>query len=130
MQKRNKGISYCPFYRFSPRMAYLKEQTERYPQGVYTKAPKSVRKGTSTLGTLRLRMIYTSVGVTSAFVFVQGLNFRGSSGQKQSVQCRLFRNVVLRPSAPYTSVYIVATRGRCDCKYTKKNPNTIVSGRN
>ena len=57
-------------------------------------------------------MIYTSVGVTSAYVFEQGLNFRRSSSQKQSVQCRLFRNVVLRPSAPSSSENIAAVTGR------------------
>ena len=52
-------------------------------------APKSVREGILlALGTLRLRMIYTSVGVTSAFVFDRVLNFRRSKGQKQSLQCR------------------------------------------
>ena len=34
---------------------------------------KSVREGTMTLGTLRLRIIYTSVGVTSAIVFERDL---------------------------------------------------------
>lgn len=50
--------------------------------------------------------IYTPVGVTSAIVSEQGLNFRRSSCQKQSVQCRLFRNVVLPPSSSiHLSVY-------------------------
>ena len=60
--------------------------------------PKVCVRAYLALGTLRLRTIYTSVGVTSAIVFVQGLNFLGSNSQKQSVQCRFFRNVVLHPT--------------------------------
>ena len=37
---------------------------------------------------------------------------------KQSVQCRLFRNVVLHQSAPHTSVCIAAILGRSFCKST------------
>jgi len=41
-----------------------------------------------TLGTLRLRMLYTSVGVTSAIALIKSLSFLRSSHQKQRVQCR------------------------------------------
>ena len=82
-------------------------------------APKSVREGIICPRHTPAAYIYTSVGVTSAFVFEQGLNFRRSSSQKQSVQCRLFRNVVLRPSAPSFSNDIATIFGRTICKSTK-----------
>ncbi len=69
--EKNEGISFCPFRHLGRRKCLL-NRTNRFDtlrRYIYN-APKSVREGILlALGTLRLRMIYTSVGVTSAFVF-------------------------------------------------------------
>ena len=69
--ERNEGTPLLPVLLLRPSEASLIERTEKDTHaGVYTDAPKSVREGTSTLGTPRLR-IYTSVGVTSALSLIR-----------------------------------------------------------
>ena len=62
-----------------------------------------------TLGTLRLRMIYTSVGVTSAIVFEQGFEFPTFKLSKTKRIVSLFHHVALRPAAPSFSKDIIVT---------------------
>ena len=84
--------------------------------GLYIVHPKSVHRGYKYPRHTPAAYIYTPVGVTSAIVFDRDLNFRRSSHQKQSVQCRLFRNAVLQPMAPSSSENFVAIIDRSRCK--------------
>ena len=53
-------------------------------------------------------MLYTSVGVTSAFAFERDLSFLRSNRPKTKRTVSLFHNVVLCPTAPSASDDITA----------------------